>query len=65
MIDNVNGNYKDQDLCKIRTITTFLSLDKNREDWGKEIEKASLFCIKLTKKFQQQGYIVQTTFTKH
>lgn len=53
-------SFENKELCKIRTVTTFLSLDKNRSSWKEQIEKASIFCGQLTSKFEQQGYIVQT-----
>ena len=53
-------NYKKKALCKIRTITTFISLGQVRETWGKEIEKASSFCAQLSKKCHGDGYVVQS-----
>ncbi|MFQ6372966.1 DUF711 family protein [Shewanella sp. YIC-542] len=53
-------NYKNKELCKIRTITTFISLGKDRSTWEKEIEKASSFCTKLSEEFIDNGYIVQS-----
>lgn len=53
-------SYKNKELCKIRTITTFISLDKNRDSWKKEIENASSFCTELSKRFYEDGYIVQS-----
>ncbi|MDB9753878.1 DUF711 family protein [Oceanospirillaceae bacterium] len=52
--------YKDKTLCKIRTITTFISLDKNKATWKDEIKKASQFCLNLTSKFSVKGYTVQS-----
>lgn len=53
-------SYKNKELCKVRTITTFISLDQDRGNWEKEIEKASSFCSNLSKKFRDNGYIVQS-----
>ncbi|MGP7733061.1 DUF711 family protein [Oceanimonas smirnovii] len=53
-------SYKNKELCKIRTITTFISLEGVRETWEKEIEKASSFCAQLSKKFCDEGYVVQS-----
>ncbi|PLY06164.1 MAG: DUF711 domain-containing protein [Arcobacter sp.] len=52
--------YKNNDLCKIRTITTFLTLTENKELWKKEIKKACDFCNELTIKFNQNEYEVQS-----
>ena len=52
--------YKNKDLCRIRTITTFLSLDKGKESWEKEILKASHFCLDLSKVFHKNDYTVQS-----
>jgi len=53
-------NFHNKDLCKLRTITTFLVLDKNREQWKQEIIKASDFCLNLASRFAQQEYQVQS-----
>ena len=53
-------SYKNKDLCRIRTITTFLSLNKGRESWKKEVLKASHFCLGLSKEFNKNDYIVQS-----
>jgi len=52
--------YQDKTLCKLRTITTFLVLDKNRDNWQQAIRKASDFCLRLATKFSQQTYQVQS-----
>lgn len=52
--------YKDKALCKIRTITTFISLDKNKDTWQYEIKQASDFCLNLTEEFNAKGYTVQS-----
>ncbi len=53
-------NYQSKALCKLRTISTFLVLDKNRSSWQKEIRKASDFCLSLAAKFVENGYQVQS-----
>ena len=53
-------NYKNKDLCKVRTITTFLTLDFDKSQWEKEIEKACIFCNELTQKFIKKDYEVQS-----
>jgi len=52
--------YKNKELCKIRTITTFLSLPQNKENWHEEINKASEFCLNLAEEFNHNGYLVQS-----
>ena len=53
-------SYNNKDLCRIRTITTFLSLSREKETWKEEIISASHFCADLSTKFQEKGYIVQS-----
>jgi len=53
-------SYKNKDLCRIRTITTFLSLGKGKESWKKEVLKASAFCSDLSEEFNKNDYIVQS-----
>ena len=52
--------FKNKNLCKIRTVTTFLSLNNDRKSWKKHIENAAVFCENLTGTFQENGYTVQT-----
>lgn len=52
--------YKNKNLCKIRTITTFLTLTKNKSTWEGEIKKACLFCNELSQKFIKEDYLVQS-----
>jgi len=52
--------YKNKDLCKIRTITTFLTLSKDKSTWEKELLDACDFCEELSKKFNQEKYLVQS-----
>lgn len=53
-------SYKNTDLCKIRTITTFLSLTNDQTTWEYEISKACTFCNELTQKFKENKYEVQS-----
>jgi len=53
-------SYKNKDLCRIRTITTFLSLGKGKESWEKEVLNASHFCLDLSKEFHKNDYTVQS-----
>jgi len=53
-------NFHDTNLCKLRTITTFLVLEKNRQSWQQEIQKASDFCLSLANNFAQKSYQVQS-----
>jgi len=52
--------YKNKDLCKVRTVTTFLTLNKDKSTWKDEILKASEFCNDLSSKFMENGYTVQS-----
>ena len=52
--------YRNKKLCKVRTITTFLTLQANRETWQVQIEKASNFCAEASASIQQAGYTVQS-----
>lgn len=53
-------NYKNKQLCKIRTITTFLTLKKDKNNWEEKIEKACYFCDSLSEKFNKIDYEVQS-----
>ena len=52
--------FKNKSLCKVRTITTFLSLEKGRKNWQEEIHRASDFCSGLSKAFADEDYTVQS-----
>jgi len=52
--------YKNKDLCKVRTITTFLTLGFDKTSWESEILKACTFCNELTQKFVNNTYEVQS-----
>lgn len=51
---------KDKALCKIRTITTFLSLDHDTSTWKETIAKAAACCHQYSELFLDQGYLVQS-----
>lgn len=53
-------NFQDKSLCKLRTITTFLVLTKDKSLWQQEIQKASDFCLLLACRFAEQDYQVQS-----
>jgi len=53
-------DYKNKELCKIRTITTFISLDNNKENWFEKINSASDFCLNMSKEFTSNDYTVQS-----
>jgi len=50
----------DKNLCKIRTITTFIHLDFDQSKWPKLIRKANVFCQSLADDFKKNGYKVQS-----
>jgi len=52
--------YKNKELCKVRTVTTFLTLSKEKSTWKNEIIKASNFCNDLSLKFLESQYEVQS-----
>ncbi len=56
----MTSNYKDKILCRVRTITTFVTLDKDQHHWKKIIRDASEFCTELSQLFLQQDYEVQS-----
>lgn len=51
---------KNKDLCKIRTITSFLTLTKEKATWEEAIKKAATFGGDLACAFEEQGYHVQS-----
>ena len=53
-------SFKNTELCRVRTVTTFVSLGTDRKTWKEQIEKASDFCTDVTRFFQQHGYTVQS-----
>ncbi len=55
-----NDNFKNKKLCKIRTITSFISLSKDKKSWESRLKKASIFGADLAKEFNKNGYEVQS-----
>ena len=53
-------SYKNKNLCRVRTITVFLSLEQNQEQWKTEITKASNFLSKISK---QLNYELKQVFS--
>ena len=51
---------KNKHLCKIRTITSFLTLSKEKDLWEEAIRKAAIFGGDLASKFNANGYTVQS-----
>lgn len=51
---------KNKDLCKIRTITSFLTLSKEKREWEDAIIKAATFGGDLANEFHANGYHVQS-----
>lgn len=52
--------YKNKNLCKVRTVTTFITLEQDKKTWKKEILKTSSFCNALASKFANNNYEVQS-----
>ena len=50
----------DKNLCKVRTITTFIRLDFDQSKWPSLIHKANKFCQSLASDFKDHGYTVQS-----
>lgn len=62
-VQNLKGltlKYENKNLCKIRTITTFITLNKDKNLWEEELLKACNFCEKLSTDFIKNDYIVQS-----
>lgn len=53
-------SYKNKELCRVRTITTFLSLGEDKETWKDAIFRASRFCAYLTEELKSNDYLVQS-----
>lgn len=53
-------HYTDKKLCRVRTITTFLVLDKERATWQSALQNGAEFCAKLAQQFADNGYVVQS-----
>lgn len=50
----------DKKLCKVRTITTFVSLSRDRSSWNEVIQQASDCCKQVSKALLDQQYSVQS-----
>ena len=50
----------DKNLCKVRTITTFLRLDTDQRKWPTLLNEANDFCQSLASDFKDNGYEVQS-----
>lgn len=50
----------DKNLCKVRTITTFVRLDFDQTKWAKIIHKSNSFCQALANDLKNNGYTVQS-----
>lgn len=58
---SLDESYVDtQSLCKVRTITLFLSLDRDQQQWREMIFTAASACNELFRALHDDGYEVQT-----
>ncbi|MDG6881637.1 Uncharacterized conserved protein [Phocoenobacter uteri] len=53
-------NYKDKSLCRVRTITLFLSLTKDKNQWQQALQQAKQEFDLLIPTIQNAGYEIQT-----
>lgn len=53
-------NYRDRSLCRVRTVTLFLSLNKDRTSWNTALQCAKQEFDLLVPALQQKGYEVQS-----
>ena len=53
-------NYQDKSLCRIRTVTLFLSLKKDKNTWEATLQTAKQEFDLLVPALQQKGYTVQS-----
>ncbi len=56
----IDEKLKNKDLCKIRTITSFLTLCSDKSTWEKKIKEVALFTGDLSKEFSTKDYTVQS-----
>lgn len=56
----LNENLTKKDLCKIRTITSFVTLTQDKSQWEKTISQAANFGGDLANEFKTHGYHVQS-----
>ncbi|HFU76265.1 MAG TPA: DUF711 family protein, partial [Arcobacter sp.] len=59
-MNQISDNLMNKNLCKVRTITSFLSLSKDYSLWEEKIKNASLFGENLANEFHLNGYEVQS-----
>jgi len=53
-------NLQNNDLCKVRTITSFLTLTKDKTQWQDKIKNIALFSKSLASSFNKNNYEVQS-----
>ncbi|MCK4710828.1 MAG: DUF711 family protein, partial [Gammaproteobacteria bacterium] len=53
-------NYKNKQLCRVRTITTFVVMSEDKSSWQDTILTAAKFCAELSEQFILQDYAVQS-----
>ena len=53
-------NFTRKALCRIRTITAFVSLKREKSEWTGVLSTASRFCYDLSRKFIRNDYAVQS-----
>ncbi len=53
-------SYKDTALCRVRTVTTFLSLHTDRNNWKQSIVNAANLCRSISDSFLSASYTVQS-----
>jgi len=56
----LSENLHNKDLCKIRTITSFVTLTKDKNSWEQTIKEAATFGGDLAREFNIHGYHVQS-----
>ncbi|MBS3128888.1 DUF711 family protein [Candidatus Woesearchaeota archaeon] len=57
---SIKESLKNPNLCKVRTITSFITLGKDNTQWEKIIFDAADFCNNLSEKIKKKGYTVQS-----
>lgn len=50
----------DKSLCKVRTVTAFICLSDDKNDWENILNVAKLNCQKVANQLMEHGYIVQS-----
>ncbi len=51
---------KNKKLCKVRTITSFITLSKDKSSWAEKIKKTTTFANSLSNQFDKNNYEVQS-----